>query len=288
MKVFYVPQQAAANPDSFSPSADKPRQVVADWLKRGIIKPADLVTFDPVTRTDIALAHDRRFVDLILDLEIENGFGNTDPEVAATLAWTTGSMLAAARYCVQMSAFACSPTSGFHHARYASAGGFCTFNGLMVPALKLRSENLVQRVAIIDCDVHYGDGTADIIARTGSHWVSHHSMGRHFQDRQDVGQRADRFFQWLESAIEDAKRADLIIFQAGADPHIQDPLGGILTTPEMRRRDERVFEAAAGRPLVWNLAGGYQTDGSGSIAPVLRLHRQTAVACLLHESCEVR
>jgi len=68
-----------------------------------------------------------------------------------------------------------------------------------------------------------------------------------------------------------------LLYQAGADAHIDDPLGGWLTTAQMRQRDALVFEAALGYgiPVVWNLAGGYQRDADGGIGPVLAIHRAT-------------
>jgi acetoin utilization deacetylase AcuC-like enzyme len=69
-----------------------------------------------------------------------------------------------------------------------------------------------------------------------------------------------------------------VLYQAGADPHVKDPLGGWLTTEQLRARDAQVFEslASARIPLVWNLAGGYQRDRSGGIGPVLAIHENTA------------
>ena len=70
---------------------------------------------------------------------------------------------------------------------------------------------------------------------------------------------------------------DLILYQAGADVHKDDPLGGVLSTEQMACRDRMVFEGARAcrLPLAWNLAGGYQRDEEGTILPVLRLHEQT-------------
>jgi acetoin utilization deacetylase AcuC-like enzyme len=286
MKVFYMPQQAARNPDSFSPSADKPRLVIADWRRRNLVSELDIRRFQPVGRPDFKLAHCDSFVDGILDLQLENGFGNIDSEVAASLPWTTGSLLGAARHAIQTREVTCSPTSGFHHAGYERAGGFCTFNGLMVVALKLRREGALRRVAILDCDVHYGDGTADIIRRLNLDWVEHHSMGRTFRERTDAGIQAIKFFHWLEKALSSARSADLVLYQAGADPHVDDPMGGILTTEEMVRRDAMVFAALDGRPVVWNLAGGYQVDSRGGISPVLRLHRNTLQAAVQQSNVE--
>ena len=75
----------------------------------------------------------------------------------------------------------------------------------------------------------------------------------------------------------------VVLYQAVADCHVADPLGGFLTTQEMKERDRLVFALAVKHcvPLAWNLAGGYQRDTKGSIAPVLALHRQTMVEAIM-------
>jgi len=75
---------------------------------------------------------------------------------------------------------------------------------------------------------------------------------------------------------------DVVLYQAGADPHVDDPLGGWLTTEQLRRRDARVFQTFArlGVPVAWNLAGGYQREPDGSIPKVLEIHDNTAIECL--------
>ena len=279
MKVFYRVEQNARNAESFSPSAGKPREAVQDWLRRGLIAPEDVLGFEPVTREQIKLAHDAEYVDAVLDLREHNGFGNASAEVAASLPHTTGSLLAAAQHALVSKTAVCSPTSGFHHARYTNGAGFCTFNGLMVTALALKQAGLVNTVGIIDLDMHYGDGTDAIIQRCDAHWIRHHTQGAKFHVRADMGPNAERYFGWLDAAIADCQGVDLLIYQAGADPHINDPLGGLLNEVEMAKRDHAVFRGFKHRPLVWNLAGGYQRDMDGSLAPVLRLHRHTVVAC---------
>jgi len=220
----------------------------------------------------------------VLSLREPNGFNNRDPEVAASLPFTSGSLLAAARYAVENQMNVCSPTSGFHHAGYSSAEGFCTFNGLMVTALALLDAGVVRSVGIIDCDVHYGNGTDDIISRLRVKGVRHHTMGKHFHSAADAGGLAGtRFLAWLDEAIDDCRGTDLVIYQAGADPHINDPLGGVLSDVTMAKRDHAVFKAFQGKALVWNLAGGYQRDANGGIEPVLKLHRNTVVAQLVHQ-----
>ena len=219
MKLFYRPEQSARNASAFSPSANKPRLVVADWLRQGLISPCEILSFEPVTRADLKLAHDADFVDGVLDLERVIGFNNCDAEVAASLHYTSGSLLAAARHALATRTTVCSPTSGFHHAHHDEPEGFCTFNGLMVTALKLKQEGRVSSVAIIDCDVHYGNGTDDIIRHQGIDWIRHHTMGRYFDCRADVGRDGELFFKWLDRAIADCRAVDLVIYQAGADPH---------------------------------------------------------------------
>ena len=278
MKVFFREEQSARNANAYSPSAHKPTLVIADWLRHGLISPEDIMSFEPVTRDDLVLAHEPNFVDGVLSCAEPNGFGNRDKEVALSLPYTTGSMLAAARYAVVHHVNTCSPTSGFHHACYGHANGFCTFNGLMVTALKLMSEGAARSVGIIDCDVHYGDGTDDIIRELNVTQVKHHTMGERFSSRRDVGPRGKAFEQWLEAAVADCRGVDLLLYQAGADPHIDDPLGGVQSTKEMFARDRYVFDAFRNRALVWNLAGGYHTDADGGIEPVLALHRNTARA----------
>jgi acetoin utilization deacetylase AcuC-like enzyme len=187
-------------------------------------------------------------------------------------------MVAAAEHAVMHREAVCSPTSGFHHAEHATAMGYCTFNGLMVAALALERVGLVNRVAILDCDAHYGNGTDNIIGKLGIDWIKHHTLGKHFYCEENA--RNGKFEAWLEKAIADCLNCDLILYQAGADPHIDDPLGGILSTKQMSWRDRTVFEQLGKLPLVWNLAGGYQICPGISEAqrrePVLALHRETA------------
>ena len=78
---------------------------------------------------------------------------------------------------------------------------------------------------------------------------------------------------------------DIIFYQAGADPHINDPLGGSLTTEQMRKRDELVFKTFSklGIPVVWNLAGGYQDP----IEKVLALHKTTYEIALKYSAVEL-
>ena len=266
--VYYSPKQVSC-PDSASPSPRKPAWVVADWIEQdfpiGIFEPI------PASRKQLSLAHSQNYVDGILDCKLVNGFRGRQKEVADSLPWTCGSFLSAARGALNNGLVACSPTSGFHHAGFDSGYGYCTFNGLMVTALALKAEGKVSRVGILDCDQHYGDGTAEIIAALNIDWIRHVSQEHWSADD------AKPFINKLPDVVSRFADCDLLIYQAGADPHIADPLGGFLSTAELAERDRIVFSVAKsiGVPVVWNLAGGYQEP----VAGVLEIHRNTMAAC---------
>lgn len=162
--VFYRPE-VAADAGSYSPGAGKPPLVVADWQAQGL--PIEVRSFDPVDEGTLSLAHDASDVRGVLAGHVATGFGNQRPEVAASLCHTDGAMLAAAGEALANGRVACAPVSGFHHAGYANAQGYCTFNGLMVTALALRHAGQVQRVGILDLDHHWGSSTEEILRRLG-------------------------------------------------------------------------------------------------------------------------
>jgi acetoin utilization deacetylase AcuC-like enzyme len=273
MKIFYRPEQTALNNgDSFSPSAGKPAKVVASWLQ--LDPAAEVVGFEPLTRADLALAHDRAYVDAVLDLQRPNGFGNTLAAIAATLPYTTGSFYAAAHHACTTKESAASPTSGFHHAGYDRGGAFCTFNGLMIAAQKIRQDEGVARVGILDLDCHYGNGTDEIISRLELEYITHYTFGS-----AGIYQRnADEWLQELPSILRDFVGCAVVLYQAGADAHLNDPLGGIFTTEQLYERDFLAFKNLKdmGVPVAWNLAGGYQRP----IRKVLDIHDNTARAFL--------
>jgi len=265
IRVFYSPRQSAAANLSFSPSAQKPALVVDAWQRSGI--PVEIICPQPATHADLHRAHDPEYVRGVLTGSARNGFGNTDPAVNQTLVWTNGSMISAAAWAVEHGESVLSPTSGFHHAGWEYGAAFCTFNGLMVAALAVHARRLVRRVTILDLDQHFGDGTRDILQHLGIDWVRHHTYGAAPMAREQVP-------EWLASlppvVRELVSESDLVLYQAGADTHIDDPLGGTMSTEQLWERDQIVFRecAAAGVPVVANLAGGYQRP----IEKVISLH----------------
>lgn len=271
-----------ANISNFSPSAGKPARVVGSWQRLGL--PIEIIEFEPVTANELKLVHCPVYVDQVLSYEIKNGFGNKLPEVADTLLYTTGSMLSAAREAIRNRKVAVAPCSGFHHAGYASAFGYCTFNGLMVTAFALKAEGLATRVGILDFDMHYGNGTDALIAhhQAGS-WIEHYTSGREYL----APYQAEEFLSRIPEWVADMQDCDVILYQAGADQHINDPLGRFLTSAQLRERDKRVFEAtnSLGVPVAWNLAGGYQVDSNGGIPAILEIHNNTMLECIAVYAC---
>jgi acetoin utilization deacetylase AcuC-like enzyme len=191
----------------------------------------------------------------VLNGKLPNGFNSTSAEVARSLPYTTGAMIAAARSALE-SGCACAPVSGFHHASYSAASGYCTFNGLVITAAKLLAEDAVKRVMILDCDMHYGDGTDGILERRGlARSITNTTFGRWFHQPS----QASAYLQRLREVVAGFDAFDLILYQAGADVHVNDPLGVVLTTDQIIERDQIVFEGAraSDTPIAWNLAGGY-------------------------------
>lgn len=274
MKVFYSPKMLADS-KSFSPSASKPEWVVKSWLAKGFT--IDLIEPVPVTLTQLYRAHNRAYVDGILACRIANGFGNHSKAVAQSLIYTSGAMLAAAKEAILTGNVACAPVAGFHHACWNKAEDYCTFNGLMVTALDLLDTGTAKRVGILDCDNHYGNGTDDIIDNVcDDDQVIHFTTGKQRH-------QADSFLATLADRIRNLySTCDILLYQAGADPHIDDPLGGWMTTLQLYQRDMIVFKTARemNLPVAWNLAGGYQRDENGELLPVLQIHDNTMKACL--------
>ncbi len=269
--VFYS-EQMVADISSYSPSAGKPREVMNSW--RGLELPLRVRTPEAARIDQLCLAHDRSYVEDVLACRSVNGFGSTSRAVADTLPWTSGAMLSAAREAIENRCVAVAPCSGFHHAGYAAGGGFCTFNGLMMAAAVLIHEGNVGQVGILDCDEHYGDGTDAILHRIHlKSRVKHYSAGAKW----DQASQAESFLRQLPAIVESFASCDVLLYQAGADPHVDDPLGGWLTTDELAERDRLVFGKVRriGLPVAWNLAGGYQKP----LRRVLDIHDNTLQAC---------
>ena len=161
---------------------------------------------------------------------------------------------------------------GFHHAYAGHGEGFCLYNDVAVAVRALRAEDVVERVAVVDLDVHHGNGTAAIFAEDDDvltfsmHQQNNYPSLKPPSDL-DVGlpdgtEDAD-YLDLLDRALGDVlgePAPELIVYLAGADPYEHDQLGGLtLTLGGLRRRDRMVLERAGERriPIAVLMAGGY-------------------------------
>ncbi|HSG08834.1 MAG TPA: histone deacetylase [Longimicrobiales bacterium] len=161
---------------------------------------------------------------------------------------------------------------GFHHAFADHGEGFCLLNDVAVAAKALLEEGLVERVLVVDLDVHQGNGTADIFRGDGRVFTfSMHQQNNYPLDKAasdlDVGLpdgTGDASYLALLEAnlarVVELHRPELAFYLAGADPFREDQLGGLALTPEgLRARDAYVLASLreAGCAVAVTLAGGY-------------------------------
>ena len=273
MLVFYNHKQQVDNCQSYSPSAGKPRKVVQAWRQKYSV---EMKKVKPLQETSLCLAHSPAYVRGILNCKINNGFDNKSKEIAESLKWTTGSFTSAAVHAWQHKVSTFSPTSGFHHACYDHAAGFCTFSGLTIAGLYLNRNFGVKKIGIIDFDSHAGDGTEDTITKTGTRDIfTHYSLGFNKVNHNNNDQWLEELPEMIKSNFSDC---EIIFYQAGMDCHEDDPLvtSGFFNNDQIYKRDYLVFDTCRqmGIPLITNLAGGYQQP----FEKVIELHVLTAQA----------
>ena len=169
---------------------------------------------------------------------------------------------------------------GTHHAGRAFARGYCLFNDVVVALARLRAERRVRRALVVDCDVHQGDGTADLLAgdpdafTLSLHGARNYPFKRSPSDL-DVdlasGTGDERYLEALRDALDHAvprANAELAFYLAGADPWHGDRLGRLaLTKAGLRARDELVLDRLreAGAAVCVVLAGGYAEDVNDTV-----------------------
>jgi acetoin utilization deacetylase AcuC-like enzyme len=214
---------------------------------------------------------------------------------------TGGGCLAAGRRALD-EGIAAAVVSGFHHAHADHGEGFCTFNGLVVTIDALRAERRIERVAVLDMDLHYGNGTASLAGDRPylfnlSIYGNDYDRNQAFRDVSVVrhadgpnhrsialanGSGRTEMLAAMETAFEAILawgRPDLLLYQAGADPYREDPYSPLLLDhADLYARDRRVFEFAAAErlPIAWVLAGGYTKETS----KVVGVHLNTFRAAL--------
>lgn len=195
------------------------------------------------------------------------------PELADTFRLMVGGTCAAAVAALE-DGCAAHLGGGLHHAFAAHGEGFCPLNDIAVAIRVLQRDRRIARAAVVDLDVHHGNGTAMIFERDPAVFTcSLHQQHNYpfFKPRGDLdigfedGAGDDRYLTALAGALPPVldSRPDLIVYVAGADPFEHDRLGGLrLTKAGLAERDRLVIDTtrSAGVPLVTVLAGGYAAD----------------------------
>lgn len=278
--------------------------LVAEGIRRGLPE-VSIRAPEPVREGDLLRVHTAEYVEAIKsghprDLAESQKFP-WSPELFGSVCLTGGGVLAAAGEALE-SGSSGALASGFHHAFADHGEGFCTFNGLVVALEALRAAGRIRQGAVLDMDLHYGNGTAALAATRP--WMRCLSLygndyhankphrdvtTRHHEDGPNHASvplvptgRSDRAMMldalsanlpWLTAA----GLPDILLYQAGADPLQDDPYSPLrIDHDDLRERDRIVFAFAKshGIPVAWVLAGGYTPDTS----KVVEVHVNTARA----------
>jgi acetoin utilization deacetylase AcuC-like enzyme len=265
----------------------------------------------PATDGELALVHTPAYIQAITDgsasaaMMREIGFP-WSPAMSDRARRSVGATVAACRVALgfeaqgspaQPEGLAANLAGGTHHAYADKGGGFCVFNDAAVAARLMQAQALRHaqwgtrrpfHVAIVDLDVHQGNGTAHIFRSDKSVFTLSLHGAKNFPSRKEPS-RLDvdlpdgcgdaEYLQALEGALGELERRfepHLIIYLAGADPHEGDRLGRLkLTHDGLEARDRRVFDWAWQRrvPLVFCMAGGYGHDIAQTVQAQVNTYR---------------
>jgi acetoin utilization deacetylase AcuC-like enzyme len=248
----------------------------------GTVTAAD--TPAPISWEALARVHDAAFLERMRTGALDRREGKilglpwSEPLVERARRGTRGT-LRAARDALDGQAVGVMLGGGTHHAGHASARGYCLVNDIAVTTTELRREGRLRRVLVVDCDVHRGDGTAELLTpdpeaytlslHCDRNWVAGGPTPRVPSDLDvdlPAGTGDDLYLSALAQALAVAvpgARPELVLYLAGADPWEGDALGKLAVTKAgLRTRDELVLDVAlrAGVPVVVTLAGGYPPD----------------------------
>ncbi|MBP7580333.1 MAG: histone deacetylase [Vogesella sp.] len=263
------------------------------------LAPDRLAEAPAATPAELMLAHDADYVGRMLD-------GSVAPAIMREigLPWSealverscrsVGATLAAARSALQYGA-GVNLAGGTHHAGHAKGGGFCVFNDVAVSIRVLQQEGRIRRAAVIDLDVHQGNGTAELFSADARVFTLSLHGEKNFPFRRvastlDVnlpdGTGDSAYLAALDQALATLAagfQPDIVFYLAGADPYAGDRLGRLsLSQDGLMQRDARVFDLCEQKqwPLAVVMAGGYAVPIDDTVA----IHCQTVRAMLARHS----
>jgi acetoin utilization deacetylase AcuC-like enzyme len=258
----------------------------------GLLGPDDLLIPHAATDEELLLAHDAGYV-----RKVSAGQLSPDEVRAIGFPWTAslversrrsvGATIEAARLAFD-EGVAVNLAGGTHHAYRDHGAGFCVFNDAAVAARVIQEEGRAQRVLIIDCDVHQGDGTASIFADDPTvftfsiHGAMNYPLQKQssdldveLEDGAQDGAYIEALSRGLGLALERSK-PDLVFYLAGADPFIYDRLGRLRVSKDgLAERDRLVLGRCsnAGLPVAVAMAGGYAEE----VGDTVDIHYRTVV-----------
>jgi len=298
MRVFYSDTFVLPLPPGHRFPMEKYALLRERVLNEGIITADQLHIPEPASITELARAHDPAYIERVLNGQLTSaelrriGFP-WSPQMVERSRRSAGATIAACRVALS-EGVGVNLAGGTHHAFSDAGAGYCVFNDAAVAARAMQAEGRAQRMAIIDCDVHQGDGTAAILAgdETIFTFSIHGANNFPFRKQQSdldialpdaTGDTA--YLDALEWGIRQvfaSARPELIIYLAGADPYYDDRLGRLsLTKAGLAERDRLIFSfcRAAGVPIAITMAGGYARQ----IVDTVDIHAHTvAMAAMLH------
>jgi acetoin utilization deacetylase AcuC-like enzyme len=260
-------------------------------LQTGFAEEDDFIAPDPLPEADLLLAHDAAWVRKLRDgtlsysdilrLEIPYSRHMVEGSFLAAAGTTLAARLALEQgVCYHLG-------GGFHHAFAGHGEGFCAINDMAVAIRVLERDAAIRRAMIVDCDVHHGNGTASIFAHDSSvftlsiHHFDNYPLEKPPSDLDidlDGGAGDWEYLQRLGAGLSDSLARfspDLMIYVAGADPFLDDRLGGLdLTFQGLEARDRLVIGTALQRriPVAIVLAGGYARN----VEDTITIHAATA------------
>lgn len=264
----------------------------------------------PATDSELALVHTSDYIAQVatgaLPAAAQREIGFPWSEAMAERARRSVGATAAASRAALHSGVAGNLAGGTHHAYADRGSGFCVFNDVAVAARRLQAEHAQEhgiqgdmrsafQVAVVDLDVHQGNGTAHIFKGDSSVFTLSLHGARNFPFRKEAsdldvelpdGCADDEYLHALDHALDELDRRchpDFVFYLAGADPHIGDRLGRLAVSHDgLEARDRRVFDWAWQRriPVAFSMAGGYGNDLQDTITAQLNTWR---VALQYHE-----
>jgi acetoin utilization deacetylase AcuC-like enzyme len=262
-------------------------------LTQRILPPGRLMEAPAASWDDLRLVHTPAYVEAIAtgslarDAQRRIGFPWSQAMVERARR-SVGATIAAARAALD-DGVAANLAGGTHHAFADRGEGYCVFNDVAVAARVLLGEGLAHRVAVVDCDVHQGNGTAAIFRDDPAVFTFSIHGARNFPFRKETsdldvaledGAGDNDYLPLLEhhlAIVGERHRPDFVFYLAGADPFEGDRLGRLkMTMRGLRRRDEIVLEWCRTReaPVAIAMSGGYATD----VDAIVTIHAGTIAA----------